>query len=60
MNGGSVKREGDFAVIKVPMSEVHGLRVVLSGCPCRATKSTPTQNVRDRLDKALARLEAAE
>ncbi len=53
----SVKYEDGFAVIRIPMTEVHGLRVALSPCPCRATKSTETANIRARLDKALARLE---
>ncbi|RMC33743.1 hypothetical protein [Paracoccus alkanivorans] len=53
----SVKREDGFAVIRIPMSEVHGLRVALAECPCRATKSTETANIRRRFDKALARLE---
>lgn len=53
----SVKFEDGFAVIRIPMSEVHGLRVVLAPCPCKATKSTETASIRERLDKALARLE---
>lgn len=50
----SVTTEAGFAVIRIPVAEVHGLRVVLAGCPCRATKSTATEHVRARLDRALA------
>lgn len=56
----SVKYEDGYAVIRIPMTEVHGLRVALSPCPCRATKSTQTANIRARLDKALARLEGGQ
>ncbi|WP_282029469.1 hypothetical protein [Paracoccus marcusii] len=45
-----------MAVIRLPLSEVHGLRVVLADCPCRATKSTGTTTIRRALDRALARL----
>ena len=52
----SVKYEDGYAVIRIPASEVHGLRVALTPCPCRATKSTETAGIRARLDKALAKL----
>lgn len=55
---GSVKREGDMAVIRIPMSEVHALRVALHPRLPGDTTSNSTQAIRDRLDKALARLEA--
>lgn len=52
----SVKYEDGYAVIRIPASEVHGLRVALAPCPCRAAKSTETAGIRARLDKALAKL----
>ncbi len=58
MSGGSITREGDYAVIRVPMREVHGLRVALTPCSCRAAKSNATKTIRERLDIGLARLEA--
>lgn len=54
----SAKVEDGFAVIRIPMPEVHGLIVALSPCPCRAAKSTSTENIRTRLRRALARLQA--
>ncbi|QIR85025.1 hypothetical protein [Paracoccus sp. AK26] len=53
----TVRIEEGFAVIRVPLSEVHGLRVCLADCPCRATKSTATQDIRRRLSKALGLLQ---
>lgn len=53
----SVAIEDGLAVIRLPLAEVHGLRVVLAGCPCRATKSAGTEDIRTRLDRALARLQ---
>lgn len=58
MPGATVKREGDMAVIRVPMIEIHALRVALADCPCGAAKSNATQERRRALDRALARLEA--
>ena len=58
MSGGSITREGDFAVIRVPMAEVHALRVALHPIPAGATTSAATQSIRTRLDKALARLQS--
>ena len=52
-----VRIEEGFAVIRVPLSEVHGLRVGLADCPCRATKSAATQDIRHRLSKALGLLQ---
>lgn len=54
---GSVSREGDMAVIRIPLSQVFDLRVALN-CPCGATKSTKTEQTRKRLDRALAALTA--
>ena len=56
--GGSVTVERGMAVIRVPLREVHGLRVALAECPCRAPKATSTATIRQRLDRALARLGA--
>ena len=56
--GGSVTVERGMAVIRVPLKEVHGLRVALAECPCRAPKATSTATIRQRLDRALARLGA--
>lgn len=55
---GGVSKEGDMAVIRWPMSDLHALRVALAECPCRAVKSKATQETRRTLDRALARLEA--
>lgn len=55
---GSITRDGEYAVIRIPMDEVHALRVALHPVPAGATTSTATQSIRDRLDKALARLES--
>lgn len=54
---GGVSREGDMAVIRLPMSEVHSLRVALHPRLAGETTSTSTQSIRDRLDRALARLQ---
>lgn len=56
--GASVRVEGDMAVIRIPLAEVHGLRVALAECPCRAAKSNETANIRQRLVKALGRVKA--
>ena len=53
---GSVKVEEGMAVIRIPLSEVHGLRVALGPCPCTAPKSTATADVRQRLAVALGRI----
>lgn len=52
---GSIKRDGDYLVIRLPVSEVHGLRVALQPCSCRAAKSNATAGIRDKLDKGLAK-----
>lgn len=52
----SVRIEGGMCVIRMPISEAHGLRVALAECPCRATKSIETKTVRQRLATALGRL----
>ncbi|MEL7282132.1 MAG: hypothetical protein AAGK79_17390 [Pseudomonadota bacterium] len=40
---GSIIREGDEVIIRIPISEVHALRVSLQECPCRAPKSHAPQ-----------------
>jgi hypothetical protein len=52
---GSITRDGDYIVIRLPVSEVHGLRVALQPCPCKGAKSAGTAAIRDRLDRGLAR-----
>lgn len=52
----SVRVEDGHAVIRIPLAEVHGLRVALAECPCRAPKSVETQGIRQRLATALGRL----
>jgi len=53
---GSVREEDGMAVICMPLDEVHDFCVVLAPCPCRATKSHSTTNIRARLLLALGRL----
>lgn len=52
----SVRVEGGVVVIRLPLSEVHGLRVALAECPCRAPKSIATATIRQRLAAALGRI----
>ena len=54
--GASVRIEAGMVVIRLPLTEAHGLRVALAECPCRAPKSNETMNIRQRLAKALGRL----
>jgi len=58
MTSASIKREGDHAVIRIPMSEVHDLRVALEECPCKAPKSINGIERRKALASGLAKLEA--
>ena len=53
----SIRVEDGYAVIRIPLEEVHSLRVALQGCPCRATKSNSTKNIRESIEKALARID---
>lgn len=51
----SVRIDDDgHAIIRIPLDQVHGLRVALAPCPCRAVKSDATTATRRALDKALA------
>lgn len=54
----SIKREGDHAVIRIPMSEVHNFRCALEECPCKAPKSAVGIERRKALCAGLAKLEA--
>ena len=56
--GASVRVEGGMAVIRIPLRDVHGLRVALGECPCRAPKSFGSANIRQRLALALGRIGA--
>lgn len=47
-----------MAVIRIPMSQVHVLRVALTPIEQGATTSNETKLIRDRLSKALARLQS--
>jgi hypothetical protein len=51
-----VNVEGDFAVIRIPLEDVHSLRVALKPCQCKTARSLSTQNIRTRLVDALAKL----
>ncbi len=52
---GSITREGDFLVVRLPLEEVHSLRVALQPCPCKAPKSNATADIRKRLEQGLAK-----
>ena len=56
IDAGSVKCEGGFTVIRVPLEEVHSLRVALAPCPCKAPKSKGSAGIRWRLAKALGKV----
>ncbi|MTH66719.1 hypothetical protein [Paracoccus shanxieyensis] len=56
MAGASVRIEDGHAVIRIPLPEVHALRVALAECPCRAPKSEATADIRKRLAVALGRI----
>jgi hypothetical protein len=51
----SIKLEADHVVIRVPLQEVHPLRVALRPCQCEFTKSHATENIRTQLERGLAR-----
>lgn len=53
MSQASILQEDGFAVIRIPLEDVHSLRVALAPCPCRAAKSTSTSTIRERLCKGL-------
>jgi hypothetical protein len=49
----SVSSDGKTVTIKIPVQDVHTLRIALN-CPCKSTKSAMTETYRKRLDRALA------
>lgn len=50
----SITRDGTDILIRMPVADVQSLRVALQPCPCRATKSHSTRDIRARLDRGLA------
>jgi hypothetical protein len=52
---GTVSRDGDLVVIRLPKARAHELRVALAACPCTATKSTEGQVLRDALAQAIGK-----
>ena len=53
-----MSRRGDHVAIFIPADQIHGLRVLIDSCNCRATRSAATVEIRDRLSRGLAKLEA--
>jgi hypothetical protein len=53
-----VTREGDTAVIRLPMTKVHSLTVALEVCPCRSPKSNSSAAIRKWLKTELQKLDA--
>lgn len=51
--GGSITREGDFVVIRIPVSQVQDFRVALQECPCKSNKTTAGIQKRKSLVKGL-------
>ena len=51
--GGTIHRDGDFAVIRIPIDQAHRLRVSLQPCGCVAAKSNSGIAVRKALKDAL-------
>ena len=54
---GTITREGEDAVIRLPMAEVHELRVSLQPCTCKMPKAKAGMTIRDRIEKGLAMLQ---
>lgn len=54
--GYGIREDGDTVLIRIPRDQVHSLRVALQPMRAGETVSTSTQNIRDRLDKALAKV----
>jgi hypothetical protein len=52
---GRVTRDGDEAVIRLPVSRAHDLRVALASCPCRAAKATEGEAIRAALAQAIGK-----
>ena len=58
MSEARVKKEDGMAVIRIPMDQVHALRVALEPIAQGAPTSTATKDFRDSLSLALARLQS--
>lgn len=56
--GAHARIEDGYAVVRIPLEQVHGYRVALAPCPCRAAKSIETSKLREKLAHALGRLMA--
>lgn len=54
--GYGIREDGDTVLIRIPRDQVHSLRVALQPMRAGETVSTSTQDIRDRLDKALAKV----
>lgn len=54
----SIRVEDGFCVIRIPLHEVHGWRVAMAECPCKASKSAATASIRKRLATALGKVKA--
>lgn len=52
----AIREEDGYAIIRIPLEDVHSLRVALAPCPCRAPKSNETQNIRARLARGLRKI----
>ena len=50
--------EGEYLVIRVPLDRAHSVRVAMSDCPCRATKSNATKRVREWISGEIAKATA--
>ena len=55
---GRVSIEEGMAVIRLPLDQVHSLRVALEPCPCKGSKSMATADIRARLSNGLVKIEA--
>lgn len=54
----AIRRDGDDVIIRIPMEDVHAFRVALRPVLAGETVSKSTQDIRDGIDKALARLQS--
>ncbi len=58
MKSAAIRQEDGYAIIRIPLEDVHSLRVALAPCPCKAPKTIETENIRGRLAKALRTVES--
>lgn len=56
MSNGSMKVDGDFVEIRLPINRVHALIVALGECGCKAVKSESGKGERARLATGLRQL----